>query len=165
MSVDTSRPPKLVGDDLEAATCDALAPLAAVPDDVAEWHDARLETQLTARDGLRLIGRVSIPAGRPVEIKACQRWTKDGANGRRRGRWYIKRDAHEKLAASQALYVLLVYDGETGAVLARLGAPARTVGRLVDTWTAVNQSWGTARVTKLSWNRLLDPETVEEEGR
>jgi len=86
-----------------------------------------------------------------VEIKTCQRWINDaGSNGgRRRGSWYIDRDAHEQLVGHGGLYLLVLRDGDD--IIAWVIVPAseldrdlkwsenggRRVARARHPWTAV----------------------------
>lgn len=164
--VDTDQPPKLVGDAHETQTCNDLDALEPVDDQDADWHDAQLVAPLTAADDLRLFGQAAIPAGRPVEIKSCQQWISDGADGRRRGRWYIKRNAHQQLVDHHGVYLFVVYHGDTGQVLSRIAAPSYKIGTRTREWSDVSGEWGDAEVSKLTWTALLDPELLAgREGR
>lgn len=49
--------------------------------------------------------------GKPWEVKACRR--RVGSDGRR-GRWWIEREAHERLVEAGGRYALAVYDPRPG---------------------------------------------------
>lgn len=152
--------PKEQGEAVAEVVVSVIDPLEHVPDDVAEWHDARLQDVLVTGSIATLLEHVAVPADTPIEIKAAQKRISNGA-GVRRGRWYIKRDAHERLLESAGHYALVVYE-PGGEILELVVVPADVVDEfLAGRWTAASAAWGDADVCKVTWSRLIDAERIE----
>lgn len=144
-----------IGDDIEHRVAELIAPVALVPDDVVEWHDAVALRAFDAR-AAEVLGTASapvVPRGSTLEIKSTREVTSNGSDTRA-GRWYLKRDQHEQLVADAAWYLLVVYrDGLERELVAILAIPASIVDELVgDRW----HDNGRRDATQLSWTRLLD---------
>lgn len=154
---------KDAGDSLEATVISGRPELESVPDSEAEWHDARTTTLVEATPELPMAGILLVEAGTPVEIKAAQVRIKNGGSETIRGRWYIKRAAHDRLLAAGGVYYLVVYEPESRAPLAAIVVPARSLEALV-TWTPVGSARSEQLVAKLSWGALLAPDAVEAAG-
>jgi hypothetical protein len=119
-------------------------------DNAPDWHDA------VAADPV-LVGEpvddVLVPAGSPIEIKACQPWITD-SNSTRRGRWWIRRGAHDRLLEADGWYVLAVSPADAPSKVVRSGLThARTLDELIETWLTCGDGREAARVR---WNRVFD---------
>lgn len=100
-----------------------------------------------------------VEAGTPVEIKGCIPEQQNGS-GTTPGRWYIKRESHDQLAAAGGVYYLTVYAPQPlTPVIAALIVSAATVGDLLA------GSWyqnGRREVAKLRWSRVIDETAVQQ---
>jgi len=56
--------------------------------------------------------------GKPVEIKACQEWHRNGGK-RCRGRFVLEREQHDYLIENNGLYLFVVF-AEDGGVMSKL---------------------------------------------
>ncbi|MFC3958900.1 hypothetical protein [Halovivax cerinus] len=112
------------GRTVETAACERW-PLEHVAGDDREpdWFDARfvapLETELAS-------GPI-IEAGTPVEVKSCRTRYRG-----RYGRWWIRRESHERLLEAGGEYVLAIYD--TGGIKRMSLLSAETVDCLISSW-------------------------------
>lgn len=120
----------------------AQAPLGLVhvPDAETQAYDATL---LNAENPV------------PVDIKTCQEWLAvTGSNGnRRRGRFFIRRGAHERLVDLGGLYLFGVLDGDGDLLRCEVIAAERVDRRFVDDWT----NGGRDDVVQLNWSVVFGP--------
>lgn len=160
---------KEMGDRLETALVDRIDPFERVSDDDVTWHDARTTAPMTASERLPMRGLVVVvPAGTPVEIKGARLRISDGASTRR-GRFYVKKRAHDRLQAAAGVYLLAVYCTDTATsdpVRARLVVLASALEVFEPSWSAVDDTTRTEQeVAKLPWSAVFDPTAIEpEEG-
>ncbi|OVE84726.1 hypothetical protein B2G88_10100 [Natronolimnobius baerhuensis] len=84
---------------VETAACDRW-PLERVDDDRAEWHDLEFVQDVIGEQ----VGVIAT-AGEVAEAKSCYE-TYD----RRAGRWWIRRENHERLVDANGWYVLVVLE-------------------------------------------------------
>lgn len=153
---------KRQGSDVEELIIQSVRELEFVFDTECTWCDARTTDVLTPSDELPFGSVCVVESNTEVEIKGCQQWVSNGS-GRRRGRWYIKRDAHEKLLEENGVYILVVYvPGSDDAIVEIIVVPAAVLGEfLAGSWCETSADWGDASVAKLTWSNLFDPESVE----
>lgn len=156
------RSPKVNGDALEADTCQGIAALEYVPDGTAEWHDAKIAVQRSPDERLPYYGICVAEEGTPVEIKGCQYAVSNG-DGQTKGRFYIKRRAHDRLVSEGGLYLLVVYLPRQGLPqLARVLVTAEIVDELLEgRWSTVAGDRSEQEVAKLSWGDVIEPESVD----
>lgn len=158
---------KANGDSLQASTINAFDALAAVPDDEAEWHDAKTVALLTPANDLRFQSTCVLERGTEVEIKACQYKIGNGSNKTRTGRWYIKKRAHERLLAVGGAYLLLVYTGnkqdedDVLTVHERVVIPASIVDELITTWSNPGDGRDEQAVARVPWPYVLPQDSVQ----
>jgi hypothetical protein len=100
--------PKASGDALEAEVVQTVDELEYVSDHTVTWHDAWTTAVLEACESLPFYGIVLVERNVPVEIKGCQIETSNGSRSTR-GRFYVKRTAHEQLVEAARMYLLVVY--------------------------------------------------------
>ncbi|MFC6716254.1 hypothetical protein ACFQGT_07885 [Natrialbaceae archaeon GCM10025810] len=154
--------PKASGDAIESYVVEQVRPLEYVGDRTATWHDARTTGLLEPSDGLQFYSIVVIEPETPVEIKACQFETSNGARSTH-GRFYVKRAAHERLLEAAGMYLFVVYLPRPGLPqVARAVVPASIVDELLrGRWYDVGGSRSENEVAKLAWPNVIDPETVD----
>jgi len=154
--------PKASGDALEAAVIQRVDALEAVTDYVATWHDAVTTDLLVPDNRLPFYGICLVEAETPVEIKGCQIRTANGRSSAR-GRFYVKRDAHDQLLEAAGMYLLVVYMPRPGLPqVVRALLPASLLDEhLRGRWYDVDGSRSENQVAKLSWSVLIDPGTVD----
>lgn len=106
----------------------------------------------------RLFGE--IPADADVEIKSCGRWIQNG--GRKcRGRFYVKRKAHEWLCEQDGHYLFLVHDfGRPPEVVAGVALEARVFDALGLTWSDAGANRAEGMVAKVCWADVIPPERL-----
>ena len=156
--------PKQQGTVLEELVIDCYDALAPVTDEAAEWHDARTTAPLSPGDRLRVLETTHVPAETPVEIKGAQQWISNGS-GRRRGRWYVKRQSHDELCAADGLYLLAVYEAG-GVIEAIVAVPATDLDELLaGRWCATDATWGADGVAKVAWSQVLPTSGLQEPTR
>lgn len=138
-----------IGRALEKRGCElhSLEHTAENPD-VPDWYDA--ETK---------------PNGRPVEIKGA-RYRKKCGNTRRRGSFWIQREAHQKLLENGGYYVFIVYRVDPDAddvddaleVLQRALVPAKFVNPLAGSYAKVGPGHQSeaSEATRINWSNLFD---------
>ena len=154
--------PKASGDALEADVVQTVDALEYVGDRTATWHDARTTTLLEPSEWLPFYSIVVVEPDTPVEIKGCQVETSNGSRSTR-GRFYVKRAAHERLLEAAGMYLFVVYVPRPGLPqLARALVPASIVDELLrEKWYDVGGSRSESEVAKLAWSHVIDPETVD----
>ena len=154
--------PKASGDALEADVVQTVDALEYVGDQTATWHDARTTTLLEPSESLSFYSIVVVEPDTPVEIKGCQVETSNGSRSTR-GRFYVKRAAHERLLEAAGMYLFVVYVPRPGLPqLARALVPASIVDELLrGKWYDVGGSRSESEVAKLTWSHVIDPETVD----
>ncbi|ELY52787.1 hypothetical protein [Natronolimnohabitans innermongolicus] len=154
--------PKASGDALEAEIVQTVDALEIVSDRVATWHDARTTAVLEASRSLPFYGIVLVEPETPVEIKGCQIETSNGDRSTR-GRFYVKRAAHEQLLEAGGMYLLVVYLPRPRLPqVARAIVPATLVDELLaGRWYEVGGSRSEQEVAKLSWSHVIDPAGVD----
>ncbi|WP_049928660.1 hypothetical protein [Halopiger goleimassiliensis] len=160
----TLESPKASGDALEADVIQAIDALEYVGDRTATWHDARTTALLEPRETLPFYGIVVVEPETPVEIKGCQIRTSNGSRSTR-GRFYVKRDAHEQLLEAAGMYLFVVYLPRPGLPqVARAVVPATIVDELLaGRWYDVDGNRSESEVAKLAWSHVLEPVAVDSE--
>lgn len=157
-------PPKTAGDRLEDALVSGLDPLEPVPDEAAEWHDARTRERVTPSPALPTYRLLVVPSDVPVEVKTARVEVSNGASATTAGRFYIKRGSHERLVDAGGVYLLAVYDpdvpSDEDAVRGVVVTTAEAVDDLVETWTDAEVGGADAEVAKVRWSRVLPPSDV-----
>ncbi|QCW04747.1 hypothetical protein [Natrinema pallidum] len=154
--------PKASGDALEGEIVQTVDELEYVSDHTATWHDARTTAVLEARHSLPFYGIVLVEPDVPVEIKGCQIETSNGSRSTR-GRFYVKRAAHEQLLEAAGMYLFVVYLPRPGLPqVARAIVPASLVAELLSgRWYEVGGSRSESEVAKLAWSHVIDPDGVD----
>ncbi|MBZ6495630.1 hypothetical protein [Natrinema longum] len=154
--------PKASGDALEGEIVQAVDELEYVSDHTATWHDARTTAVLEASHSLPFYGIVLVEPAVPVEIKGCQIETSNGSRSTR-GRFYVKRAAHEQLLEAAGMYLFAVYLPRPGLPqVARAIVPATLVDELLSgRWYDVGGSRSESEVAKLAWSHVIDPAGVD----
>ncbi|WP_408957255.1 hypothetical protein [Natrinema sp. 74] len=154
--------PKASGDALEGEIVQAVDTLEYVGDRTATWHDARTTAVLEPDQSLPFYGIVLVESGVPVEIKGCQIETSNGDRSTR-GRFYVKRAAHEQLLEADGMYLFVVYLPRPGLPqVARAIVPATLVDELLSgRWYEVGGSRSEQEVAKLTWSHVIDPAGVD----
>ncbi|ELY46169.1 hypothetical protein [Natronorubrum tibetense] len=153
---------KASGDFLEAEIVQVIDALEYVGDRTATWHDARTTAVLEASRSLPFYGIVLVEPKTPIEIKGCQIETSNGSRSTR-GRFYVKRGAHEQLLEAGGMYLLVVYLPRPGLPqVARAIVPATLVDELLSgRWYDVSGSRSEQEVAKLAWSHVIDPAGVD----
>lgn len=132
---------------IERLVC-RLRGLEHVPDDEIEAYDARFER---ASD--------HVLDGRPVEIKSCLPWITDGTR-RRRGRYWIRRGAHDDLVERDGVYVFVVVDPtstiDDPEVIAHTTVPANKAFSEWLTWSPTGSRHRAEYAAQFSHARLFD---------
>ncbi|WP_436343756.1 hypothetical protein [Natronorubrum sp. FCH18a] len=154
--------PKASGDALEAEIVQVIDALEYVGDRTATWHDARTTAVLEASRSLPFYGIVLVEPETPVEIKGCQIETSNGSRSTR-GRFYVKRNAHDQLLEAGGMYLLVVYLPRPGLPqVARAIVPATIVDELLSgRWYDVGGSRSEQEVAKLAWSHVINPAGVD----
>ncbi|AFO55972.1 MULTISPECIES: hypothetical protein [unclassified Natrinema] len=154
--------PKASGDALEGEIIQAVDALEYVSDHTATWHDARTTAVLEASHSLPFYGIVLVEPDVPVEIKGCQIETSNGDRSTR-GRFYVKRAAHDQLLEAGGMYLFVVYLPRPGLPqVARAVVPATLVDELLaGRWYEVGGSRSESEVAKLAWSHVIDPAGVD----
>jgi hypothetical protein len=99
--------------------------------------------------------------GRPVEVKACKYRIRNGDHGK----FFIRKENHEKLCDEGGFYVFVVYDpedGDDGPVLDLEMKPAAFVSDLQYTWTANGSRRGEI-VRRPPWTAVFTSGSVPRE--
>lgn len=153
---------KASGDALEAAVVQAVDALEYVSDRAATWHDARTTSLLTPSDRLPFYSIAVVEPDTAVEIKGCQVRTSNGDRPTR-GRFYVKRRAHERLLEAAGMYLLVVYVPRPGLPqVARALVPASIVDELLrGRWYDVAGKRSENEVAKLAWSHVIEPASVD----
>lgn len=153
---------KASGDALEAEIVQAVDALEYVGDRTATWHDARTTAVLEASQSLPFYGVVLVEPDVPVEIKGCQIETSNGDRSTR-GRFYVKRAAHDQLLEAGGMYLFVVYLPRPGLPqVARAIVPATLVDSLLaGRWYEVGGSRSEQEVAQLAWSHVIDPAGVD----
>ncbi|MFP9192996.1 hypothetical protein ACLI4Q_15250 [Natrialbaceae archaeon A-CW1-1] len=154
--------PKASGDALESYVIQEFEPLEYVGDRTATWHDARTTTLLEPSPTLTFYGVCLVEIDTPVEIKGCQLQTGNGSRPTR-GRYYVKRDAHERLLEAAGMYLLVVYLPRPGLPqVARAIVPASLIDELLKgRWYAVDSDRSENEVAKLAWSHVINPTAID----
>lgn len=158
----STAPPKQQGDAVESLVIRTVDGIGHVPDAVAEWFDFVVTDRLEAGNGVPFRSdRLLVERGTRGELKAAQRYTSNG-DDERRGRFYVKRSAHEHLLAVDGVYLLAVYRTDVvDALDALLLVPARLVDGYLGDWYRVSSRSWSGQAKKIAWSRFLDPADVE----
>lgn len=130
---------------VEKLLCE-LRPLEHVPDDDVELYDARYALEGHVLDG------------RPIEVKSCLPWILDDGSPRR-GRYWIRRGAHDQLVARDGLYVFVVVDPtstlENPAVLDHTIVPANQALTEWLTWSPTGREHRAETCAQFSFAKLF----------
>ncbi|QLG51093.1 hypothetical protein [Natrinema halophilum] len=153
---------KASGDALEAEIVQVVDELEYVGDRTTTWHDARTTAVLEASRSLPFYGIVLVEPDVPIEIKGCQIETRNGGRSTR-GRFYVRRAAHEQLLEAAGMYLFVVYLPRPGLPqVARAIVPATLVDELLTgRWYDVDGSRSEQEVAKLAWSHVIDPASVD----
>lgn len=151
---------KQLGDRLEADVVERYDALEAVPDVDDDRYDARTTDLLVGGHDIRMLAVVAVAPDTPVEIK----FTSARINCGKRGRWYIKRRAHEWLLANDGVYHLGIYDPATGDPVAELVAPVAVVDTAINSWITASGDRSEQEYAQLAWSVLVDPSVIEGEA-
>lgn len=151
---------KLLGDRLETDTISRHDELEVVPDVEDDRYDARTTELFVGGHGVRMLAVVAVESNTPVEIKFASARINCGS----RGRWYIKRRAHEWLLANDGVYYLGVYDQETGDTVSNLVVPASVVEAAISSWITASDDRCEQEYAQVTWSVLIDPIQVEPGG-
>lgn len=133
----------------ETAACENW-PLERISGDADEpdQFDARFSEDFVG-DG----GGLIVAAGTPVEVKTCRL-----AYDQRKGRWWIRRDNHERLLQDGGEYVLSVYKEATGEILRQRLVSAQIIDSLIDQWWAAGNGHHetTEEFVQLPWSKVFN---------
>lgn len=142
----SSRQAREIGEELEWTVYQAEDDLNLVGDGEAQWYDAR-------RDD-----------GTPVEIKGCAFRIPDSGSTRR-GRFLIKRAAHEHLREADGRYRFAVYLRDGREIVIIVDVPADHVDDVIgDAWMAAPVDRSYDEYAQIVWASLIDPERLEGES-
>jgi len=86
------------------------------------WYDVTPSVAVFASEALPMLGICAIEPGTPGEIKGARATISDGTASRN-GRFYIRREQHERLVARDGVYIFAIYrqaDNELLGLLATL---------------------------------------------
>ncbi|WP_126662018.1 hypothetical protein [Haloterrigena salifodinae] len=135
------------GHDVECAACEQW-PLERVDDDRAEWYDLEFVADVVGN----LAGTIAT-VGDVVEAKSCYE-TYDG----RAGRWWIRRENHERLVDVDGWYVLVVLERESDEILRMALTRAETVDRIIDGnwWDCGNGGRSAEQYRQVSWSAVFE---------
>ena len=167
LAVNPDQPPKRLGDGLEAELINAHDVLQDVDDEVSEWHDAYVDGLWTPSGTLPFGGICLVETQTNVEVKAAQEYTSNGSARSTPGRWYVKRDAHQRLLETRGVYLLAVYTTDADAghcrLLAQLVVPASLLDEhLAGRWYDSGRREG--MVAKLAWPHVIPTTRVDNGG-
>lgn len=130
-----------------------------VPDEDVRAYDGRL-----SETALDRVDPVFIAAETPVELKTCFEWIDDrhSWNGRRRGRWWIGRRAHEALKDLGGAYLLAILDEDDEPIEALLVRAEVLDDYLADRWTGNGSGHNQGdESAQLRWSAVIDPDDLE----
>lgn len=134
------------GLDVEDEACQRY-PVEPASDARDDWHDL----EFTADLELDVVDDVLVEKGTLAESKSCYDHYRD-----RRGRWWIRRGAHEQLLDADGVYLLSVVDRDTGGVLRTALVEASTVDQLIDRWWDCGNGGQTAKqYRQLPWSKIF----------
>lgn len=153
---------RAAGDMVEHAVIQFNPALENVTDADARWYDARVDGRLEPSDDLPFEAVSVLEDGAEVEIKGAQIRLNTG----QRGRFYIRRQQHERLLDAGAAYLLAVYDPRTEEIVAKLVVPASVVDdQLPDDegWVTLDRDGRTSTVEycQRAWSRFFELSSVE----
>jgi hypothetical protein len=122
-------------------------PLELVDDEVAEWHDARVDEEIPVpRDPSAWVAE-----GTLVEIKSCVPRLED-----RRGRWWLRRRNHKRLLQAEGEYILTVFDRDAEEIVAMRMVPAALVDAKISRWWACGAGGQAATEQhQLPWSEIF----------
>ncbi|WP_276254775.1 hypothetical protein [Halomontanus rarus] len=125
-----------------------LEPIAHAHEDRDGWCDLEFTDVLEGE----LTGPIALEGDR-VEVKSC--WDRH-ANGN--GRWWIRRDNHERLVDVDGWYVLAVVDRDTEEVCRMSLTRAKTVDAIIDnSWWDCGDGGRCAReFHQIYWTTVFD---------
>lgn len=144
---------------VETSVCERWPELHHVANDdkVPDWYDAITTEAIVTGPDARVAGLTVVEAGTPIEVKSCRNWIDDG----RRGRWWIREGAHERLLKADGEYALAIRDDDNDVLRAVL-VPAHTVDVLLaGRWTNCGEHHVAERSAQLPWSAVLDPEETD----
>lgn len=140
--------------------------LEHVPDSETERFDARVVADVDLSAEVVIVGRLRIEETTPIEIKTCQIWLDDASanGGRRRGRWYIQRPAHDNLCDLGGAYLLVVLDDDEVLAYALVTSTVLDL-ELGGRWTPSGADSYRDEVAQLPWGVVFDDVDVDPEVR
>jgi hypothetical protein len=152
--------PKHGGETAAASVIELVADLETVPDTEATHYDAQPTAEISAHCDLELAEVDTLDPATPVEIKTvmvvqteCQQ----------RGRFNLRKGQHEALLADDGVYLFAVCEPTPSRdILAIKSVPATVVEDRRSDWRTPD---GRLPYTQLAWSRLIDPDSLGEEGR
>lgn len=148
---------KQSGERIEAAVVQRIDGLRWVPDSERRGIDAEATQSIPSSEELRLDGICSIESGTPVEIKSASVRLASG----QRGRFYLRRQQHERLLGVDGLYLFAIYAPTDYRILSMTVVPATVAGERVPSWRPLDGRYDYAQV---GWTRFVPPSTVPREG-
>lgn len=157
MSTVETAHPRRAGDNAETAVCDAVDALEYVRDTEVEYADARVNGLLEPSEKFDQFALPLVEDGTLVEIKST---IVVATEDQQRGRFYVRKDQHDKLVAEGAVYVFAVCEPKPQRpVLALAMLPATIVDDLVPSWVEAGE--GRSDYGRFTWSNLIDPEALE----
>lgn len=148
------------GESAEGAVLEAVVELGYVPDTDAEHYDARVQDVIVPDESLPTVGLPVLEVGLGVEIKSAIVRLASG----QRGRFYVRRDQHERLLEDAGVYLFAVCksSGRHRDVVAMIVVPATAIDELVDLlggWRDAGD--GRSEYKQIGWTNLIDVDRVE----
>jgi hypothetical protein len=138
------------GLDVEDAACERwpLDPVAEDRDERDSWYDL----EFIADVEIELSSVPVVEAGTLAEVKSCYPDYDDRA-----GRWWIRRENHEKLVDAEGVYVLAVVERNTERVLRMALVDARTIDVIIDGdwWDAGDGGRSADQYRQISWTAIF----------
>lgn len=146
---------KRAGENAEGAVIDHVDGLAYVPDNEIEHADARALELLEPSTSLPFVGICLLEVGTLVEIKSTIPRLTSG----RRGRFYLRREQHERLRNAGGSYLFAICEPRPArAPVAMKIVPATVVDDVVSSWRSGGD--GRPDCAQLAWGRIFDSTEV-----
>jgi len=144
------------GENAESAVIEFIPELDYVPDTEALHYDARVRQAIWPRSDLPFIGVCVLEAGTAVEIKSVMAVY---GEAQARGRFYLRREQHQKLVADAGVYLFAVCEPRpTRPVIAAKIVPATSAEDVISSWIDAGDRPDYAQI---AWSRIFQPVEVE----
>ena len=147
---------KQLGERGEAAVIAHVDGLDPVGDSVAEHFDAQPTVALWPSE-IPMVGIAVVEAGRPIEIKT----TIPELSSQDRGRFYLRRQQHQRLVEDGACYLFAVTSPHDREPLAMKIVPAVSVETVISSWIDAGDRLDYAQV---SWSNIFDEDEIGRES-